>query len=98
MTALVVGDLVTVRHLSPRTVALQRSQQRLHQCLVGPDVLIRQPFNYEGVPMTIARLDEHGEAECHVHDLRVQLNVMGGRARAMIPRKYLIRYKKKEST
>ena len=93
MVALTVGDLVTIRPLSPKTIERQRMHQQLDQHAVGYHVPIRQPFNYVGAAMTVNAL-YRDYADCLVHDLRVRLNVMDGRAVAQIPRKYLKRIKK----
>ncbi len=96
MTALAVGDLVTVRPLAPKTVERQRGWQQGDQFSVGGHIVIRQPFNYVGVAMTVEEL-HRDFAYCHVHDLHVRLSVMNGKTTAQVPRKYLRRIQKGES-
>lgn len=95
MVALQVGDQVTIRPLSLKTIERQRRQQEDDQALVKNayfDVVIRAPFNFVGVVMTVEEL-KRDEAYCRVYDLRVRLNVMHGKSMACIARKYLKRVK-----
>jgi hypothetical protein len=92
VTALTVGELVTVRPLSQKTIERQRAWQQGDQFVVGHGVVIRQPFNYIGAAMTIEEL-HRDSAYCRVHDLPTRLHVMDGKAVAEIPRKYLKRMK-----
>lgn len=95
MVALQVGDQVTLRPLSLKTIERQRRQQRQTDELEYPgrDVVIRAPFNFQGVVMTVEEL-HRDTAYCTVHDLRVRLNIMCGKSTVEMPRKYLKRFKK----
>jgi hypothetical protein len=93
MTALQVGDQVTIRPLSLKTIERQRHMERLERAMVSRDIVIRGPFNFVGVCMTIDELARE-YAYCTVHDLRVRLNTMNGKSSVCLPRKYLKRIKK----
>jgi len=93
VTVLTVGELVTVRPMSVKTIERQRARESMEQQTTASGIVIRQPFNFIGTCMTIEEL-RRDSAYCRVHDLRVRMNVMCGKPTAEIPRKYLKRMKK----